>query len=136
MLRHTLAGRAGQILERMTGSIGFDYRINVAILGGFAAKEVIVSTLGTAYSLGEVAPESGGFLAERLAKDPDWNPLVAFTLIIFTMLYVPCFPTLVSIRKESNWRWACFSIIFNLCAAYLVSLFVYQTGLALNFGIR
>ena len=135
-LRHAVAGRAGQILERITGLIGFDYRINVALLGGFAAKEVIVSTLGTAYSLGEVAPESGGLLAEKLAKDPDWNPLVAFTLIIFTMLYVPCVPTLVSIRKESNWKWACFSIVFNLFAAYLVSMLVYQTGLVLNLGIR
>ncbi|MFH1124051.1 MAG: ferrous iron transport protein B, partial [Pseudomonadota bacterium] len=90
-LRGTVAGRLGRMLEGITRLIGFDYRVNVALLGGFAAKEVIVSTLGTAYSLGEVDPEQSTALSERLRKDPAWSPLLAFTLILFTMLYVPCF---------------------------------------------
>jgi len=134
-LRKTLAGRIGEMLQRITGPIGFDYRINVALLGGFAAKEVIVSTLGTAYSLGEVNPEQSEALSSRLQKDPNWSPLLAFTLIMFSMLYVPCFATLVMIKRESSWKWAGFSIGFNLVAAYVISLAVYNTGLALGVGL-
>ncbi len=134
-LKATIAGRIGQNLEPLTRLIGFDYRTNIALVGGFAAKEVIVSTLGTAYSLGELDPEKSGSLSERLKKDPGWNPLTAFTLILFIMLYVPCFVTLISIRRESSWRWAGFSMIFNLFAAYLVSLVVYQVGVSLGLGL-
>lgn len=134
-LKTTIAGRMGQKLETLTRLIGFDYRTNIALVGGFAAKEVIVSTLGTAYSLGELNPEDSGLLSERLRKDSGWNPLTAFTLILFIMLYVPCFVTLLSIRRESSWGWAGFSMIFNLVTAYLVSLAVYQVGASLGLGL-
>jgi ferrous iron transport protein B len=134
-LERTVAGRIGLSLEGVTRTIGFDYRTNIALVGGFAAKEVIVSTLGTAYSLGEVDPENTVALSERLRKDPKWNPLVAFTMVLFTILYVPCFVTVISIKRESSWKWAGFSILFNLVAAYLVCLVVYQTGLALGLGV-
>jgi ferrous iron transport protein B len=133
-LKGTIAGRVGQILERITFAVGFDYRTNIALIGGFAAKEVVVSTLGTAYSLGEVNPDQSRSLSKELRKDPQWNPLVAFTLILFTMLYVPCMATVISIKKESSWRWAGFSMAFNLIAAYLVCLMVYQVGSALGLG--
>ena len=134
-LKNTIAGWLGQHLEKITRPLGFDYRVNIALVGGFAAKEVVVSTLGTAYSLGEVSPDETGSLSARLKNDPDWNPLMAFTLIIFTMLYVPCFVTVISIRRESSWRWAGFSIAFNLVAAYLVALAVSQAGKALGIGV-
>jgi ferrous iron transport protein B len=134
-LRGTMAGRIGQTLEYITSAVGFDYRTNIALIGGFAAKEVVVSTLGTAYSLGDVDPEQSGSLSEKLRGDPHWNPLVAFTLILFTMLYVPCLATVISIKKESSWRWAGFSVAFNLIAAYLVCLVVYQIGSALGLGM-
>jgi ferrous iron transport protein B len=133
-LRGTIAGKIGLLMEGITSTIGFDYRTNIALVGGFLAKEVIVSTLGTAYSLGEVDPEESIPLSEKLRNEPGWNPLVAFTLILFIMLYVPCFITVISIKRESSWKWACFSIAFNLVIAYLVSLAVYQVGLALGLG--
>jgi ferrous iron transport protein B len=134
-LEATVAGRIGRKLETVTRLIGFDYRTNVALVGGFAAKEVIVSTLGTAYSLGEVAPDQSGSLSERLQKEPHWTPLTAFTLILFTMLYVPCFVTVISIRRETSWGWAAFSMAFNLVAAYLVCLVAYQVGSSLGLGV-
>ncbi len=134
-LKATVAGWLGQALEPLTRPLGFDYRINVALVGGFAAKEVVVSTLGTAYSLGDVDPHATGSLSERLTKDPQWTPLLAFTLIVFTMLYVPCFVTLVSIRRETSWMWAGFSMGYNLMAAYLVALIIRQVGLALGLGV-
>ncbi|TET89888.1 MAG: ferrous iron transport protein B [Desulfobacteraceae bacterium] len=134
-LKGTIAGWLGQRLETITRPLGFDYRTNIALVGGFAAKEVVISTLGTAYSLGDVDPDEAGSLSERLKNNPDWNPLVAFTLIIFTMLYVPCIVTVIMIRRESSWKWAGFSIAFNLVAAYFVALVVSQVGAALGLGV-
>ena len=134
-LQNTVAGRLGRLLERVTGAIGFDYRINVALMGGFVAKEVIVSTLGTAYSLGSVDAGESSLVSGKLRRDPRWTPLRAFTLILFTMLYVPCFATLVVIRKESSLKWVGFSVAFNLVVAYAISFAVYQGGKALGFGV-
>jgi ferrous iron transport protein B len=134
-LKHTIAGWIGEGLEFLTKPLGFDYRVNIALLGGFAAKEVVISTLGTAYSLGEVDPKESGSLGERLNADPNWNPLLAFTMMVFTMLYVPCFATVISIRKESSLAWAGFSIVFNLITAYCVALLLRQVGLALGLGV-
>ena len=134
-LKGTIAGWIGQRLETITRPLGFDYRTNIALVGGFAAKEVVISTMGTAYSLGVVDPDEPGSLSERLRNDPGWDPLLAFTLIIFTMLYVPCIITVIMIRKESSWSWAGFSIVFNLVVAYLVSLVIRQGGLFLGLGV-
>jgi len=134
-LKGTIAGQIGQALEIFSRYIGFDYRTNIALVGGFAAKEMILSTLGTAYSLGEIDSDSSNSLATRLKKDPAWNPLVAFSLILFTMLYVPCFAALISIKKESSWGWAGFSVAFNLILAYLMCIVVYQTCSVLGLGI-
>jgi ferrous iron transport protein B len=133
-LKRTIAGWLGQKLESITRPLGFDYRTNMALVGGFAAKEVVVSTLGTAYSLGDVDPDEAGTLAERLQQDPNWNPLSAFTLLVFTMLYVPCFVTVISIRRETSWIWAGFSIGFNLVVAYVVSLLIRTIGMFLGLG--
>ena len=133
-LKRTIAGWMGIKLEMITRPLGFDYRTNIALVAGFAAKEVVVSTLGTAYSLGEVDPEDTGSLSEKLKTAPGWNPLQAFTLIVFTMLYVPCMATVASIRKESSIRWAGFSILFNLTIAYLAAFIIRQAGILVGLG--
>ena len=88
-VRHTLAGRIGTALEPLSEMAGFNWRVNIALTGGFAAKEVIVSTLGTAYSLGEIDAEESQPLSERLLKDPGFSTASAVALIVFTMLYPP-----------------------------------------------
>ncbi|MCF4152136.1 ferrous iron transport protein B [Dethiosulfovibrio sp. F2B] len=128
-LRRSYAGRIGTALEKVTSWAGFDWRDNIALVGGFAAKEVVVSTLGTAYSLGEVDPEESGGLASIIERSPDWSPLKALALIIFTMFYAPCFVTVVCIAKEAgSWKWAAFSMTFNTLLAYLLAVAVYQGG--------
>jgi ferrous iron transport protein B len=84
--------------------------------------------MGTAYSLSDSTANRSKSLAERLANDPSWNPLKAFTLIVFTMLYVPCIATLACIRKETSWKWVWFSICFNIILAYAVSFIIGQGG--------
>jgi ferrous iron transport protein B len=126
-LLHSLAGRLGRSLESITWLAGFDWRTNIALVGGFAAKEIVLSTLGTAYSLGEVDAEKGGSLSKTLAADPSWNKAKAFSLILFIMFYSPCFVTVACIIKEAgSWKWGAFSMAFNTVFAMLLSTSVYQ----------
>ena len=128
-LKNSIAGRIGSGLESITQLAGFDWRTNIALVGGFAAKEVVVSSLGTAYSLGEVDPGENESLAERLKADPGWNPLVAWSLIIFTIFYAPCFVAVVCIAREAgSWKWGAFSMVFNTGLAFLLSVAVFQIG--------
>jgi ferrous iron transport protein B len=133
-LAHSLAGRLGRALESVSALAGFDWRTNIALVGGFAAKEVVVSTLGTAYSLGEVDPEASGPLSERLAAAPGWRPLTALSLIVFTIFYAPCFVAVVCIAREAgSWKWGAFSMVFNTLVAFLLAVLVFQVGSALGF---
>jgi len=132
-LRHSVAGRVGTSLESVTRWAGFDWRTNIALLGGFAAKEVIVSTLGTAYSLGTVDTEAADSLAVKLVAEPGWRALTAWSLIIFVMFYAPCFVTVVCIARESSWKWGAFSMVFNTSLAFFLAVTVYQTGAALGY---
>ena len=110
-LQYSFAGRLGRALEPVSRFAGFDWRTNIALVGGFAAKEVVVSTLGTAYSLGDIAPEATDSLGEKLAASPNWSPLTAAALIIFIMFYSPCFVTVVCIAREAgSWKWGLFSM--------------------------
>jgi len=128
-LRYSIAGRIGIALESVSRWAGFDWRTNIALVGGFAAKEVVVSTLGTAYSLGEVDPEGSGALSETLAKDPAWSPLVALVLIVFTMFYSPCFVSVICISRESgSWKWGVFAVVFNALLAFTLAVMIYQVG--------
>jgi ferrous iron transport protein B len=133
-LRYSVAGRIGTALESLSQFAGFDWRTNIALVGGFAAKEVVVSTLGTAYSLGEVDPEETGSLADKLSVTPGWRPLTALSLIVFTMFYAPCFVSVVCIAREAgSWKWGAFSILFNTALAFSLAVVVYQVGTLLGF---
>ena len=133
-LRSSFAGTAGRSLEAISQFAGFDWRTNIALVGGFAAKEVIVSTLGTAYSIGEVAIEEADSLGKRLRRSPHWNKVIAVAALVFIMFYAPCFVTVACIAKESSWRWAAFSMAFNTVFAFLLAVLVYQVGLFFNLG--
>jgi ferrous iron transport protein B len=134
-LRNSIAGRMGTTLEKISWLAGFDWRTNIALVGGFAAKEVVVSTLGTAYSLGEVDPEETSSLAQTLADDPGWNPAVAMAMIVFIMFYAPCFVTVVCIVREAgSWKWGLFSMAFNTVFAFGFATVVYQVAKALGFA--
>jgi len=127
-LRSSVAGKIGSFFEPISSYAGFDWKTNIAMLGGFAAKEVIISTLGTAYSMGDVDADDASSLGERLVKDPNWNSVVAVSALIFIMFYAPCFVTVVCIAKEASWKWAAFSVIFNTVFAFLASVAVFQIG--------
>ncbi len=134
VLKNSLAGRIGGALEGITSIAGFDWRTNIALIGGFAAKEVVVSTLSTAYSLGETNPEEYESLSQTLAKSDMWSPAKALALIMFTIFYAPCFVTVVCIIREAgSWKWGAFSIVFNTAVAFTLAVAVYQIGTFLGY---
>ncbi len=135
-LRDSAAGRFGRALEPATLLAGFDWRENVALLGGLAAKEVIVGTLGTAYSLGETDPGNSAGLSTRLRTDPSWTPLRAIVTMIFVLLYSPCIATLAVMRRETGgWKWPIFSTFYTTALAFGVAILVFQAGRLLGWGI-
>lgn len=133
-LRNSVAGRVGTMLEKWTRLAGFNWQTNIALIGGFAAKEVIVSTLGTAYSLGEVDPEQSRSLSQKLVEQHNWGPLSSLSLLIFIVFYTPCFVTVVMIAKESgSWKWGAFSMVFNTLLAFSLAVLIFQVGSALGY---
>jgi len=133
-LSHSIAGRLGRTLEGVTRPLmGFDWRTDVALLGGFAAKEIVVSTLATAYSLEEGGGEGSEPLVERLGSEPGWTPPVALALILFTMLYMPCVATIAVIRRETaSWRWAGFAVLYTTAIATISATAVFHLATLLR----
>jgi ferrous iron transport protein B len=130
--RNTWGGRFGLLVEPIFAPLGFDWRTDVALLAGVAAKEAVLSTMGTAYAIGEVDPEEAEPLGEILAKDPGWSKTVALALMIFVLIYSPCFVTLVVLKNEAGgWRWLFFSMIFNTGVAYGAAYIATLVGRAL-----
>jgi ferrous iron transport protein B len=127
-LEHSVAGRLGKAIEPVMGLAGFTWQTNIALIGGVAAKEVIVATLGTAYSLGEVDPEEAGSLSEKIAADPQWTVPAVLALIVFVLLYAPCFVTVVAMAREATWKWAGFALAFNTALAYGLAVLTFQVG--------
>ena len=128
-LAYSIAGRLGKAIEPATQPVGFDWRTDIALLAGVAAKEAIVSTLGTAYAIGAQDPEDAAPLAERLKSDSNWSKATALSLMLFVLMYSPCFVALVVIKQEAgSWGWLIFSMVFNTGVAYVVSLVAYQVG--------
>ncbi|MDE5880040.1 MAG: ferrous iron transport protein B, partial [Desulfovibrio sp.] len=131
-LAYSVAGRIGKWVEPFTRPAGFDWRTDIALIAGVAAKEAVVSTMGTAWALGEQDPDEPESLAQRLTSDPGWSKATALALMLFVLLYSPCFVALVVIRQEAgSWGWMVFSIVFNTALAYAVAVIVYQSGRAL-----
>ncbi|MBN2452274.1 MAG: ferrous iron transport protein B [Lentisphaeria bacterium] len=140
-LLHSFAGRLGRFLEPLASWAGFDWRDSIALIGGVAAKEVIVSTLGMAYHMGHAGQTAEGTgyqslpLVRALRADPDWNALRALALILFVMLYAPCLVTVITIARESgSWRWAAFSTCYSTALAFAVAVLVYRVGLLFGLG--
>jgi ferrous iron transport protein B len=128
-LRGSIAGRIGTALAPVSRLAGFNWKENIALIGGFAAKEVVVGTLGTAYSMGEVDPEDSGSLSQRLTKDKDWSPLKAFAFMVFVMVYAPCFVTVAAIKRETgSWKWASFSVVYTTVLGFVAAVLIYQIG--------
>jgi ferrous iron transport protein B len=137
----SIAGRLGRAFEPVIAPLGFDWKIGVGLIASFAAREVLVSTLGQVYGVGGDADETSRSLHDRLraARRPDgrlvFTPLTGLSLMIFFVLAAQCMSTLAVVRREAGgWRWAIFMLVYMNTLAYVVSLLVYQGGRALGFA--
>ena len=128
-LAHSLAGQFGRFLEPIFKPLGFDWKITVAMVTGFAAKEVIVSTLGILYGVGQEETEESESLRNALQQDPVWNPLVAFVLMLFVLVIPPCFAAQATMRAELGWSWWAFSVVSLLVLGWLLGFAIYQLGM-------
>ena len=93
------------------------------------AARVTIAEVDEVVELGELDPEESSSLSEILARTPGWSPLVALSLVIFTIFYAPCFVTVVMIVRESgSWKWGIFSMAFNSVLALVLATLVFQIG--------
>lgn len=136
----SVAGRIGRAIEPALEPLGFDWKIGVGLVASFAAREVLVSTLGQVYGVGGDADETSASLHDRLraARHPDgrlvFTPLTGIALMVFFVLAAQCMSTLAVVRREAGgWRWAIFMLVYMNVLAYGVTLLVYQGGRALGF---
>ncbi|MDD5014811.1 MAG: ferrous iron transport protein B [Atribacterota bacterium] len=134
-LEHSYAGRLGHFIEPLIKPIGQDWRSGgIALLAGIAAKEVVVSTFGTIYSMDEVDVEESTPLREAMQKDPAWNPLKALSFLLFSLIYIPCFVSVAVFYRESgnSLKWTSFLVVGTTLLAWLVSFVTYQIGVLLT----
>ena len=142
-------GRLGQAIEPVFRPQGFNWKLDVSLLAGVGAKEIVASTVGVLYadddsfadleSLSDVPEEQGtpstsesvdrfGRLQQLMAAD-GITPLVSYSYLLFILLYFPCIATIVAIKNESgSWRWAISAALYTTFVAWAVSALVYQIG--------
>lgn len=139
-LKKSFAGRLGHVIEPVIAPLGFDWKIGIALIASFAAREVLVSTLSIIYNVGKDENEESETLigAVRDAKRDDgrpvWTPLTALSLMVFFVLAMQCMSTLAVIRRETNsWLWPLFTFAYMTVLAYVAALVTYQGGKVLGF---
>ncbi|MBS1769566.1 MAG: ferrous iron transport protein B [Acidobacteria bacterium] len=140
-LKHSFAGKLGHTIEPVIQPLGFDWKIGVALIASFAAREVLVSTLSIIYNVGKDADAESTTLvsairdAKRDDGRPVWTPLTALTLMVFFVLAMQCMSTLAVVRRETNsWLWPLFMFGYMTVIAYAAAFLTYQGGRLLGYG--
>ncbi|MFC2074826.1 ferrous iron transport protein B [Bdellovibrionota bacterium] len=135
-IQGSFAGKMGVFLEDLLRPIGLgDWRLGVALFSGFAAKEVVVSTLGVLFSLDGKSSGGATSLRSTLRADPFFTPLSVLSFLIFVLLYLPCLALLGVIGRETkSIGWPVFTAVYLTGLAWVVSFVVYQGGRLLGLG--
>ena len=135
LIEQSFLGRAGQAIEPLVRPLGWDWKIGVGVIASFPAREVIIATLGTIYSLGGdvEADDEGLHAAIARSRWPDGRPVytlpVALSIMVFFALCAQCAATLMVIKRETNsWRWPLFTFAYMTTLAYVGALITYQVG--------
>jgi len=131
-LSYSIVGRVGHAIEPILRPMGFDWRIGTAIVGAVAAREVFVAQMGIVYAVGD-ADASSVALRDELRRS--YTPLIAFCLLLFALIGMPCLATVAVVRRESNsWGWALVQLASFAVVGYSLTFVVYQTGRILGLG--
>lgn len=129
-------GRIGKAIEPVFRPQGFDWKLDVSLVAGIGAKEIVASTMGVLYADDETvaddtADNSGkyGVLRQKMETD-GMTPLIAFSYLLFVLIYFPCIATIAAIKGETgSWKWAVFAAGYTTLLAWIVSACIYQTGM-------
>ena len=128
-------GRFGKFVEPAFEAQGFNWKLDVAILSGAGAKEIVASTIGVLYSDkdnqidGENITDAHSKLLRQKMEADGITPLVAFCFLLFILLYFPCVAAISAVKGETgSWKWAAFVVVYTTGLAWVVSAAVYQIG--------
>ena len=130
-LEHSYIGRIGHAIEPMVRPLGYDWKIGIAIVSSFAAREVFVGTLATIYSVGSEEEET---IKNRMAAEtnpvlggPLFNFASGVSLLLFYAFAMQCMSTLAIVKRETNsWKWPMWQLVVMSAIAYLFALAAYQ----------
>ncbi len=132
-LEQSYAASFGKAINPVLEPLGFDWKMGVSLVAGLAAKEVVVSTLGTIYAVGGDTDHPQA-LTDYLQNDPHFTPLIALTLMLFILIYPPCIAALAVIKRETgSWKWMLFMFFYENAFAWIACFIFYNIGLALGF---
>ena len=132
-LEQSYAAMFGKAINPVLEPLGFDWKIGVSLVAGLAAKEVVVSTLGTIYAVGGDTDHPQA-LTDYLQNDPHFTPLIALTLMLFVLIYPPCIAALAVIKRETgSWKWMLFMFCYENAFAWIACFIFYNIGRALGF---
>lgn len=124
-------GLIGKTIEPVFKAQGFNWKLDVSLVAGIGAKEIVASTMGVLYSNDNEASsdaEKYQILHEKMQAD-GITPLIAFSYLLFVLIYFPCIATVAAIKSETgSWKWTIFSILYTTLLAWCVSALCYQVG--------
>lgn len=143
--QHSYIGRLGMAIEPVIRPLGFDWKMGISLLTGFAAKEIVVSTMGVLYQADPDVGEGSASLQERLreqvytegpkAGTSVFTPLSGISFLLFVLFYLPCVAVIAAVGREAgNWKWAAFVLFYTTAIAWTVSFVVNQLGTLLQLG--
>ena len=130
-------GRVGKAIEPVFTPQGFNWKLDVSLLAGVGAKEIVASTIGVLYSGDDSFADDDSFSDDtekythlrQLMRQEGITPLAAYAYLIFILLYFPCIATIAAIKNETgSWRWALFAAVYTTVVAWIASAGVYQIG--------
>ena len=133
-IENSYMGMMGKAIEPVVAPLGFNWQMGVSVLTGAAAKEIVVSTMGVLYTGESDATEESTSLKEKLQTATKANgehvfdPIVAYSFMLFILLYFPCIAALAAIRREAGTKWMVFEIFYTTGVAWLVSFIFYQVA--------
>ncbi len=136
-IENSYMGQMGKAIEPLVEPLGFNWQMGVSVLTGAAAKEIVVSTMGVLYTGETDADEESTSLKEKLQTatkpngEPVFNWMVAYSFMLFILLYFPCIAALAAIKREAGWKWVAFEVVYTTAVAWIVSFIFYQTAIRL-----
>lgn len=133
-IEQSYAAELGRFIQPVMEPLGFNWRVNIAVIAAVAAKEVMVSTLGTIYAI-EASDADSKSLEEFLSTDPDFTPAIGLGLMVFALLYLPCLATMAVLKRETDsWKWFGAVFAYTSILAWVGAYLAVHIGRALGLG--